>query len=194
MKKKLLFILLGLIGLGMTSCSEESEDDIIWDVAPINFMFYITDTEGHDLLDSTQAGNLVRDISVVYRDKTYPVKTTEEWYAEQRQSATRAILPVFMGLILAQRINPVDLSPDRYRLYFGEFDGTSNVENREVVLLLNGKEQARMAYSNTFRWKKNGEPKIDRHFLLNGKEVAGDYYHFCYTPGKGLEYLSASDE
>ena len=64
-----------------TACdSENGGRDIIWDITPVEFNIFITDSEGHDLLDSTYQGNLIKDIQVSYQGEEYPPITDQEYY------------------------------------------------------------------------------------------------------------------
>ena len=51
-----------------TACG--NNEDIIWDIYPINLEIFITDSEGHDLLDSTFQDNLIKDLTVSYQGET----------------------------------------------------------------------------------------------------------------------------
>ena len=84
-----------------SACDSENSDDLFWDITPVEFYIFITDSEGHDLLDSTFQNNLIKDITVSYQSKTYSVVTEHEYYERLHGKAqTRAYMPNFYGLIL----------------------------------------------------------------------------------------------
>ena len=162
-----------------------NNEDIIWDVYPINLEIFITDSEGHDLLDSTFQDNLIKELTVSYQDETYPVATEREYYKN-----TRAYMPHFYGLILRQNWN----APRNFGLAFGEFSGEESIDKREITLNLPDGRQAILAYKNSFKWKSNGEPKKNTVFYLDGQELKDDYgkhgiYHFQYSHNQGLKYI-----
>lgn len=184
--------LLFAIGL-FVSCDTES-DDVIWDIAPVDFNLYIADSEGRDLLDSTCQDNLIKDITVTYQGQTYPVITEREYYQKKYgDTLTRAYMPQFYGLILRQSWSTKTLNPDSFILVFGEFDGTENIEKREITLNLPGGHQTILSYMNRFRWKSNGAPEKSTVYYLDGQQVNDDYgkcgvYHFQYSDSHGLKY------
>ena len=69
MKKNVLWVAVALMtSMGLGACSSDDNDDVIWDIAPVNFNFVFFDREGNDLLDSTYQGNIIKDVSVTYKD------------------------------------------------------------------------------------------------------------------------------
>ena len=174
------------------ACDSERDDDVIWDIAPVEFEIFITDSEGHDLLDSTCQDNIIKDITVTYQGETYPVITEQEYYGKQYGSAmTRAYMPQFYGLILRRNWSHKTLANSDYELVFGEFDGEENIDKREITLNLPDGRLAILSYENHFMWKSNGDPKRSTVFYLNGQELKDDAgkcgaYHFLYSGSQGL--------
>ena len=203
MKKKsfmsALIASLMMAGLCMVnvSCSKDDIDDgdIIWDIAPVEFSIFITDSEGNDLLDSTRQNNLIKDITVSYQGETYPVMTEREYYEKQYGNhQTRHYMPHFYGLILRQYRSYKTYTYGDFELEFGEFDGEENIDKREITLNLPDGHQAILSYKNSFKWKSNGDPKKSTVFYLDGQELKDDagnsgYYHFQYTSTQGLKYI-----
>ena len=121
MKQLKKFILAALGVCLFSACDIENKEDMIWDIAPVEFQIFITDNDGHDLLDSTFQNNLLKDITISYEGKTYPVMTEQEYYEEQYgNSQTRAYLPIFRGLILRQYWLPYHITYESFLLFFGE--------------------------------------------------------------------------
>ena len=194
-------ILLGLcLSAGLyTSCdtSEPGGNDMIYDFSPIVFKIFITDDDGHDLLDSTYQYNLINDLSVTYQGKDYPLLTEQEAYKEMNnyQVHTREYFPIFRGLVLHNKYwSPLSYTYDLYEMDFGEFSGSENVDKLEITLNLPNHQQVRLAYSNYLRWTSSGEPEINRVFYYNDRELNDDYwkcgyYHLRYSPTNGVEYV-----
>lgn len=178
-----------------TACdSENGGRDIIWDITPVEFNIFITDSEGHDLLDSTYQGNLIKDLQVSYQGEEYPPITDQEYYEKTYgNTGTRAYMPIFYGLLLRQYWSHKTFTNGDFEMIFGEFDGTENIDHREIILNLPNNQQIRLAYKNSFRWKSNGDPEKNTQFYLNGQELEDNagrwgYYHFRYT-NTGYEYI-----
>ena len=175
------------------ACDNEGGSDlVIWDIDPIMFSISITDSVGNDLLDSTFQKNLIKDITVSYQDETYPVVTEREYYEKHNQ--TRAYMTEFRGLLLRTYWSHKTFTYGNCELVFGEFSGEENIDKREIILHLPGGRQSKLSYKNSFKWKSNGEPEINRSFYLDGKELKdeagqGGYYNFKYTVVQGLEYI-----
>lgn len=188
-QKKLPFVLAMSL---LAACDNDNGGDVIWDVVPVEFNIFITDADGHDLLDSTYQSNLLADLTVNYQQQTYPVMNEREAH-EKMQSLTRAYMPFFYGLVLRRYWSSLTSTYEDYQLVFGEFDGTENVDRREIVLCHADGSQARLAYKNSFKWKSDGSPKISRQFYFDDKEVAGTY-HLRYAEGKGFEYVADEEK
>ena len=175
------------------ACDSEGGEDVIWDIAPVEFSIFITDSEGNDLLDSTFQNNLIKDITVSYQGEVYPVMTEREYY-EKQYNQTRAYMPHFYGLILRQYWSHKAFTNGNFELVFGEFNGEENIDKREITLNLPDGRQAILSYKNSFKWKSNGAPNIRRSFYLDGQELkddAGKYgtYNFLYTESQGFKYI-----
>lgn len=168
------------------ACDSENSDDVIWDITPISFFIFITDSEGHDLLDSTFQNNLIKEITVSYQGKTYPVVTEYEYYERLYGKAqTRFYMPNFYGLVLRNYWE----DHKNYELVFGEFDGMENIDKREITLNLPDDHQAVLSYKNSFEWKSNGEPNKNTVFYLDGQELKSSTYNFQYSDNEGLKYI-----
>lgn len=167
--------------------------DIIWDIAPIEFVVSIHDLNGSDLLDSANNSNLISDITVEYDGKTYPVMSEREAYEQLHNGAaarTRYYMPRFYGLVLRTPYG----QNHGYCLRFGEFDGAEIVMRREIVLKLKDGSQHTLAYSNNVKWMANGRPKISRQFYIDGHLMEDNgkdgVFHFTYSPVDGLRYAT----
>lgn len=198
--KKSVYLCLSVLVLtmaGLSSCSNEGGggNGVIWDIAPIEFSVFITDSQGHDLLDSATQNNLIKDITVVYEGKTYPVENVSDYELRRKGGAkTRAYFAHFKGLLLGKYWSHKTFTSGDYELRFGEFDGTESIGLREITLNLPNGIQANLAYRNNFSWKSNGNPDRNMQFYLNGQELNDEagkcgYYNFQYSDTEGLKYV-----
>ena len=188
---------MALVGVWVfTACdSENGREGVIWDIAPVQFDIFITDEQGHDLLDSTYQGNLIKDISATYQGEEYPLITEWEYFDKiYGEAKTRMYLPQFYGLMLRQYWSHKTFTSGDFEMIFGEFDGTDKVDKREVTLRLPENQTIRLAYSNSFGWKSNGDPDKNTVFYLNDQELDDEagrcgYFYFRRN-GKGVyEYV-----
>lgn len=195
--KRLAIYIMTLLGVCVfTACdSENGRGDVIWDIAPVQFDIFITDDQGHDLLDSTYQGNLIKDISATYQGEEYPLITEQDYYDKiYGEAKTRMYMPQFYGLMLRQYWSHKTFTNGDFEMIFGEFDGTDKVDKREITLRLPENQTIRLAYRNNFSWKSNGDPDKNTVFYLNDQELNDDagrcgYFHFRLN-GKGVyEYV-----
>lgn len=175
------------------ACDSEGGGDVIWDIAPVEFRIFITDSEGNDLLDSTFQNNLIKDVTVSYQGEVYPVTTEREYY-EKKYNQTRAYMPHFYDFILRQYWSHKTFTNSNFELVFGEFNGEENIDKREIILNLPDGRQAILSYKNSFKWKSNGAPKKSTVFYLDGQELKDDAgkwgaYNFQYTTTQGIKYI-----
>ncbi len=180
-----------------TACDSENKDDsfVIWDICPIEYNIFISDSKGNDLLDSTYQNNIIKEVSVSYEGEDFPL--LNEYEARNRicgQSSTRAYFAIFYGLFLRQYWNNKTFSNDNFEMIFGEFSGTENIDLREMILNLPNNQHISLAYKNSFKWKQNGDPEKTTLFYLNGQEIKDDagkqgIYHFRYSESGICEYI-----
>ncbi|MBQ4386067.1 MAG: hypothetical protein II822_00445 [Prevotella sp.] len=196
--KRLKEITTMLFAVGLfAACDSEGGSDVIWDIAPVEFNIFITDSEGHDLLDSTFQNNLIKEITVSYQGETYPVTTEREYYEELYSDIqTRAYMPHFYGLMLHHLGSRKTSNYGDFELTFGEFDGVENIDRREITLNMPDGHQATLSYKNDFKWKSNGDPKKSTVFYLDGQELKDDAgkcgaYYFQYSNSQGLKYIAS---
>lgn len=191
--KEIIMTVLSLVFFA--ACDSEGGNDVIWDIVPVEFNIFITDSEGHDLLDSTYQANLIKEIYVSYQGEDYPLTTEQEYYEKMYgEAATRAYMPIFKGLLLQRYWSHKTFAYDGFEMVFGEFDGTESIDRREIILHLPDNQQLRLAYKNNFKWKSNGEPKKSTQFYLNDKELTDNagrngYFNFRYSKTGGYEYI-----
>ena len=152
------------------ACSHDGEtempNNIIWDIAPIEFHVFIHDSEGHDLLDSTYEANVLKDVFVSYDHQDYYLDTLKD---KSQKVVTRYYMPHFGGLQLRKYWDTSD-----YELVFGEFYGDGDGQ-REIVLNLPNQQQMRLSYINRFEWKTDGNPLRETKFYLDDNLLTDDY-------------------
>lgn len=144
MKKYFLLLLLPLL---LAACSDEPGGDVIYDYVPVNFTVKVVNASGENLLDESVPGNILgEDISVTYKDKTYPMEVV---------NSGRYYLPYWYGVILL----------DGESLKIGEFDGAARHE--ECILHI-GARDIEIYYDA----KINGLD-VKRKFYFDGKRCDG---------------------
>ncbi|MDE7414173.1 MAG: hypothetical protein K2N05_10380 [Muribaculaceae bacterium] len=169
--KSFLLMIFALLVSSPLLCSCGDDDDIIWDMAPVNVMVNIQDTNGNNLLSPSVPGNLQgKKIVAEYKGQEYELN----WDASDE---TRYYMPFFSGLTLqsgyTQSGDQLEADPNKNYLSFGEFDGG---ENQDITISLHIE-----GYSNTWNisvshhiiWKGNN-PHVTNTASLNGENTPYD--------------------
>lgn len=144
MKKYFLLLLLPLL---LAACSDEPGGDVIYDYVPVNFTVKVVNASGQNLLDESVPGNILgEEISVTYKDKTYPMEVV---------NSGRYYLPYWYGVILL----------DGEYLKIGEFDGAARHE--ECILHIGARD-----IDIYYDAKINGLD-VKRKFYFDGKRCDG---------------------
>ena len=185
--------LIKLFAIAMCGCSllagcnneEEGNGDLSGDFSPIQFVIPISDADGNDLLDSTRQDNLLKDLTVTYKNQTYNVKTEREAYEEVTGNTTRLIMPIFYGLVVKQSPYYKTYINADYVLTFGEFMG-GDTKTHEITLAVADRHQVKLTYAYTVNWKKKdkkGMPEVKQQYFVNGKEVSKFQLIYSATDG-----------
>ena len=188
-----LFLLTTCLFAACSSDDDEQRDDRIWDIYPIEFEIFITDSEGNDLLDSTYQNNIINEVSASYQGEVYPLKKYPDRYYYM-EATTRMYVPHFEGLLLKRYWNSMTYTYGNFEMVFGEFDGMENVDKREIILHLPNSYQVRLSYKNNFKWKSNGDPQKNTQFFLDDQELKDNagtrgYFNFRYSKNGNYEYI-----
>ena len=145
MKRLLLFLLI-IISSVVTSCENMQVDA---DAAPVTLEIFVKDAKGTNLLDYGWLDG--KNIIATFKGETYDL---------QKDALTRAYMPQFYGFKVMIR----DLGPF---LYFGELDGTHDMNDEFVINWGDGTFDTIVIY-NDCRTKANGAYDIKRHYVVNG--------------------------
>lgn len=154
----------------LSSCGDD-DDDIIWDMAPVNVMVYIQDANGNNLLSPSVPGNLQgKKIVAIYEGQEYELN----WEATNQ---TRYYMPHFSGLTLRSGYTQSGdyFVPDQNKnhLSFGEFDGADN-QDISISLHIEGYSNTwNISVSHRIKWKGN-TPHVTDTATLNGNNVPYD--------------------
>lgn len=165
----------------LTSCSESNEgnDDIIWDFAPINFIIAVQDAEGNDLLNPLTEGHILeQDIKAIYQGKEYKLN--------EQVAQTRDYLAILRGL---QAFMTED---GRYMLFFGELDGTDTYDNETLTLDWGDGTTDVITFSSRLTWNSPEDPEFNRHFYLNGVEQESSTFLLTKEPGTSPAWIRSS--
>ena len=145
MKRILLFLLI-VISSVVISCENMQVEA---DAAPVTLEIFVMDSEGNNLLDYGWLDG--KNIIATFKGETYDL---------QKDALTRAYMPQFYGFKVMSR----DLGPF---LYFGELDGTDDMNDEFVINWGDGTFDTIVIY-NDCRTTMNGGYDIKRHYVVNG--------------------------
>ena len=178
MKNRLLRLMaLASAVLCLGGCSEENGGNIIYDFAPINLYVYLEDSEGSNLLDPATANGIDYHGISVDCGQGQALSVELDTLRGPYLAPTRAYMPYFYGAQLLQGRNG-------YCLFIGEFDGETDTKGMYITISWGDGETDVLSYRNRVKWKKS-KPKVDRHFYLNGKEVANPVFHIVHSQTSG---------
>lgn len=154
-----------MLAFGFTACEKDGPaEGTIWDFSPINFYFTLTGENGEDLLNPATPGSYAGlNITATYEDKTYE----KDVFEGRRIPYSRAYFAHLFGIYTTK------LEDGRYALCFGELDGADTYKDATLTLQWGDGTTDVVTFSSKLKWKGHN-PKINRSFKLNGKEVAKD--------------------
>ena len=146
MMKRIIFFLLIAISSVVTSCENMQVDA---DAMPVTLEIFVKDTEGNNLLDYGWLDG--KNVIATLKGETYEL---------QKDVPTRAYMPHFYGF----KVTGQDLGT---MLYFGELDGTHDMNDEFVINWGDGTFDTIVIY-NDCRTTMNGGYDIKRHYVVNG--------------------------
>ncbi len=146
MMKRIIFFLLIAISSVVTSCENMQVEA---DAMPVTLEIFVKDTEGNNLLDYGWLDG--KNVTATFKGETYEL---------QKDVPTRAYMPHFYGFKVTGR----DLGTV---LYFGELDGTHDMNDEFVINWGDGTFDTIVIY-NDCRTTMNGGYDIKRHYVVNG--------------------------
>lgn len=146
MMKRIIFFLLIAISSVVISCENMQVEA---DAMPVTLEIFVKDTEGNNLLDYGWLDG--KNVTATFKGETYDL---------QKDLPTRAYMPHFYGFKVIGR----DLGT---MLYFGELDGTHDMNDEFVINWGDGTFDTIVIY-NDCRTTMNGGYDIKRHYVVNG--------------------------
>ena len=141
-----LLLILTVLSFAFTSCENMQVDA---DAAPVTLEIFVKDAEGNNLLDYGWLDG--KNVTATFKGETYEL---------QKDVPTRAYMPHFYGFKVTGR----DLGT---MLYFGELDGTHDMNDEFVINWGDGTFDTIVIY-NDCRTTMNGGYDIKRHYVVNG--------------------------
>ena len=141
-----LLLILTVLSFAFTSCENMQVDA---DAMPVTLEIFVKDTEGNNLLDYGWLDG--KNVTATFKGETYEL---------QKDVPTRAYMPHFYGFKVTGR----DLGT---MLYFGELDGTHDMNDEFVINWGDGTFDTIVIY-NDCRTTMNGGYDIKRHYVVNG--------------------------
>ena len=147
-----------------SSCNEGMYADLEW--VPVDIEIYATQN-GNDILDSTKPWYQGKDLRLTFEGSVYKIPergsqsslVSGEGYKGDGESFNST----FYGLRLLK-------AAGRYYLYFGDFDGSKDMDTKLVLNWPDGKEDV-ISYKRKVNAKRH---KADVTIKLNGEK--------CYIP------------
>lgn len=146
MMKRILIFLLIAISSVITSCENLQVEA---DAMPVTLEIFVKDAEGNNLLDYGWLDG--KNVTATFKGETYEL---------QKDVPTRAYMPHFYGF----KVTGSDLGA---MLYFGELDGTHDMNDEFVINWGDGTFDTIVIY-NDCRTTMNGGYDIKRHYVVNG--------------------------
>ncbi len=146
MMKRIIFFLLIAISSVVTSCENMQVEA---DAMPVTLEIFVKDAEGNNLLDYGWLDG--KNVIATFKGETYEL---------QKDVPTRAYMPHFYGFKVTGR----DIGT---MLYFGELDGTHDMNDEFVINWGDGTFDTIVIY-NDCRTTMNGGYDIRRHYVVNG--------------------------
>ena len=145
MRRTLLFLLIAISSV-ITSCENMQVDA---DAMPVTLEILVKDVGGKNLLDYGWLDG--KNVTATFKGETYQL---------QKDVPTRAYMPHFYGF----KVTGHDLGT---MLYFGELDGTHDMNDEFVINWGDGTFDTIVIY-NDCRTTMNGGYDIKRHYVVNG--------------------------
>ena len=141
-----LLLILTVLSFAFTSCENMQVDA---DAMPVTLEIFVKDAEGNNLLDYGWLDG--KNVIATFKGETYEL---------QKDVPTRAYMPHFYGF----KVTGSDLGA---MLYFGELDGTHDMNDEFVINWGDGTFDTIVIY-NDCRTTMNGGYDIRRHYVVNG--------------------------
>ncbi|MDL2320574.1 hypothetical protein LJC45_05535 [Alistipes sp. OttesenSCG-928-B03] len=172
MKKHLYFLASLFVVLTSAGCDDgiapnNGNCDMIWDFAPMELMWRISDTDGNNLLDPDFDGNILdRDIVVKYK---YGNDTEHHMQpiAQEPDDATRAYMPYWSGL----RVRPVQFTDHtELLLVLGEFVPIENHRGTKLTIDWGDGTSDEVKF-DFYVTGTNCDPDVTRRLWVNGEEL-----------------------
>lgn len=171
MKLPHLFFYLVVASTLFLSCDKDTpggpdnEDMVSIDFSNWSIEFTVTDTQGNDLLDSTNVNNILTDSSkwyVTYNNKNYKL-------LPQRQIETKFNMPAPLGLRLLPLGNydqEGKFQHWRYGLTFGEFSPTKDFKSETFIIHWDESRQTEITFDLYITWDK-GDPTVHQSLSID---------------------------
>ena len=159
----------------LSSCSDEVNPDIMYDLTPINFNFKITNKEGYNILDSKGPGynpDFIANTSITIQSKTYKLGVDAK---TSLTPSTRAYYAPFSGMLIS-----VD-NGETYAV-IGPFMANYNWDNEKVIINWGDNSTDILTFSSFVHYKKSGEPYFDRSYILNNSGSSTTFDTVGYIP------------
>lgn len=160
LSKIVLPIVMLIATYSITSCT--NNDDVIWDITPVEIYIEVVNSEGYNLIDPKSEYTIInKGITATFMNQNYKLYNIEDFYKK-----TRAYMPIPYGLVFKQ-----DDYSKQYLIYFGQFDGTENYSKESLIIDWNDGTKNEIIIDHHFKWRK-GTPKIKEQIWLDNTKAS----------------------
>lgn len=154
-------IISAIYAIALTAAITSCDNNVVWDLQPVEALIYINNSNGDDLLSSETEGNLLgQTATLIFEGDTtdYVLKPMSSFDSESRY-----YLAQFRGIEIFE-----DIYQHRWWLQIGEWPG-ENSGTYDMQLIIAGQTHS-IKIINNYKWKNN-KPHIKREHYLDGKPV-----------------------
>ncbi|MDY0154119.1 MAG: hypothetical protein RBR72_06055 [Prevotella sp.] len=147
----------------LSSCTDETNSDIIYDIAPIYFNIEVLNKAGNNMLDSTGPGynpDFIANTSITIQSKTYKLGVNANTVLKP---STRALYVPFNGIMITTQNGKTYAE-------IGPFLADKSWNAEKVIINWGDNSTDILTFSSSLHYKNGGEPYFDRSYIWNNTD------------------------
>lgn len=165
--KWLVYVFIMLSSISFVACSNNDDDDLIWDFAPVTIKIALLDEDGNNLLDESVEGNWVGEqMSLDFNGEI----SDAIWSIEALRPNSRYYMPHMYGLVWSGLSNFEEIEAKEYYLIYGELEGGQSYSASATFSIEKLNTVVEFELVNNVKWVKK-KPVIDRYLNYQGKKI-----------------------